>query len=97
MDFLTQQFIATAHRLRRELRELIERISVLNQRLQEQSRAIHNAQEAHNQAHHTPPVLSAVLQVPDPIKVKTEPKAKEKDRYQQFVDTGTLVFVAAYT
>jgi hypothetical protein len=92
MDFLTQQLIATANRLLNALHELRDCIDNLAKKLQEQSRAQHDASETAQQAQHAPPILSAELKITHPIEVKTERKV-----YEKVVSTFTLAFVAAYT
>lgn len=99
MNFLIQKFITTANRLAREWSELRQRIAVLDQKVQDQERSIHEAHEAAKEARKTTPILSAELKVPDPIQIKTAPEDKEKGRkiYDSTVASLTLLFVGAYT
>lgn len=98
MDFLTQQFIATAKRLREQLNVIREGIFTLLRDSQGQITAIREDRNTQNERDNTPPVLRAELHVPHPIEVQTSPKDKKQGRewFTLVVETLTLIGVVVY-
>jgi len=99
MDFLAQQFIAAAKKLREQLDVLRKYMFRLHRDAQEQVKAIRETRDAYNQSQNTPQVLRAELQVPKAIEVTTSPKDKKSGRewFKLAVETLTLFAVIAYT
>lgn len=91
MDYVTRQFINLVKKFRRELPKL-------HQDIKQQTEAIREAKDAYKQAHNTPPILRADLQIPHSIEVQTSPKDKKTGRewYKLVIETLTLLGVLAY-
>ena len=90
MDFLTQRLIAIGIKFLAELR-------LLRNGIQQLIRAVHNAEEAHNQQRQQPPpVMRAELQIPEAIERDRARRDDRSYRTQKWLAVvTTLAFIAA--
>ena len=71
MDFLTQQFIAAAKRIRGELRDIGEKLAILHDDIEQQTDTIRTNYERSEQQQNTqPPIqISAELHTPEDVQL----------------------------
>ncbi len=102
MDFLTQQFIASAKRIRDEIANVIGRLSSFGsdlKEIKEAAQSIDKTAKATQQAKAPQVEVRALLDIPGPIETKRDAyddHQQRRDRWRLLVETFTLFAVVGY-
>jgi hypothetical protein len=99
MDYLTRQFSEVATKVRKELRTLADRLSILSFRIQEQTKALTKPSQSDRKHGDSGPMVRAELYIPDADKNEKKRAANEKKwlgRFQTLLEALTLAAVIWY-
>jgi hypothetical protein len=102
MDFLAQQFIASAKRIRDEIAKIITSLSSLGGDLKEikvAAESIDKATKATQDAKPAPIEVRALLNLPGPIETKRDShddRQQRRDRWRLFIEALTLFAILGY-
>jgi hypothetical protein len=95
MDNFNREIIVLSRKILAEMRGLA--LTLLG--VQKQIEAVAKEQQAKNQREQTPPVMRAILEVPDAEKAQNKGTKTEKkwlNRWKTLIETGTLAAIVAY-